>query len=236
METPKLTTVIIITIISLALLIPGVTQPMLTLTGTIDKAKMTETGIDIIIDSMVEKSMKRGKDKSEKDERGKATRMIGMVTAMLGLNSIEGEIEAYSKTRSIKGTVKDLFRTGNGFVGFLVMLFSIVIPVAKILLMLLGAFFRDSKHSRKAFLISSVISKWSMADVFVIAIIVAFMAANASNMGGLLNLGARFEFGFYFFLGYCIFSILSMQFITRKNKNLNCSGLEVRSLELEVGS
>ncbi len=223
METPKLSTVLIITIISLLLLIPGVTQPMLTLTGTIDKSKMTETGIDIIIDSMVGKSMKRGTGKSEKDERGKAKRMIDMVTGMLGLNNIEGEIEAYNKTRSIAGTVKELFSSGNGFVGFLVMLFSIVIPVTKILLMLVGSCFYDSKNSRKAFLISSVISKWSMADVFVIAIIVAFMAANASNMGGLLNLGARFEFGFYFFLGYCIFSILSMQFITRKNTALNSS-------------
>jgi uncharacterized paraquat-inducible protein A len=98
------------------------------------------------------------------------------------------------------------------------MLFSIVIPATKILLMLLGSYFYDSKNSRKAFLISSVISKWSMADVFVIAIIVAFMAANASTVGGLLNLGARFEPGFYFFLGYCIFSILSIQVITRKNK------------------
>jgi len=223
METQKLTTVLIITIISLALLIPGVTQPMLTLTGTIDKAEMTETGIDIIIDSMVEKSMKRDKEKSEKDQRGKAKRMIGMITGMLGLDNIEGEIEAYSKTRSIAGTVKELFRSGNGFVGFLVMLFSIVIPVTKILLMLVGTYFRDSKNSRKAFLISSMISKWSMADVCVIAIIVAFMAANASNMGGLLNMDARFEFGFYLFLGYCIFSILSMQVITRKNKNLNSS-------------
>jgi hypothetical protein len=223
METPKLSTVLIITIISLALLVPGVTQPMLTLTGTIDKAKMTETGIDIIIDSMVGKSMKNGKGKSEKDERGKAKRMVGIITGMLGLNNIEGEIEAYSKTRSIAGTVKELFRSGNGVVGFLVMLFSIVIPVTKILLMLVGAYFHDSKNSRKAFLISSVISKWSMADVFVIAIIVAFMAANASNMGGLLNLGARFEFGFYFFLGYCIFSILSIQVITRKNKTFNSS-------------
>jgi len=223
METPKLSTVLIITIISLALLIPGVTQPMLTLTGTIDKSEMTETGIDIIIDSMVEKSMKRGKEKSEKDERGKARRMVGMITGMLGLNNIEGEIEAYSKTRSIWGTVKELFRSGNDFVGFLVMLFSIIIPVTKILLMLVGSYFYDSKNSRKAFLISSVISKWSMADVFVIAIIVAFMAANASNMGGLLNLGARFEFGFYFFLGYCTFSILSIQVITRKNKNFNSS-------------
>ncbi len=224
METPKLSTVLIITIISLALLVPGVTQPMLTLSGTIDKSRMTDTGIDIIVDSIVEKSMKRGTGNSEEDERGKAKRMIGMITGMLGLNNIKGEIEAYNKTRSIAGTVKELFRTGNGFVGFLVMLFSIVIPVSKILLMLLGAYFHDSKNSRKAFLISSVISKWSMADVFVIAIIVAFMAANASNMGGLLNLGARFEFGFYFFLGYCTFSILSTQVITRKNRTLKDMG------------
>jgi len=221
METPRFTTVLIITIISLALLIPGVTQPMLTLTGTIDKSEMTETGIDIIVDSMVGKSMERGTGKSEEDERGKARRMIGMITGMLGLNNIEGEIEAYSKTRSITGTVKELFRSGNGVVGFLVMLFSIVIPVTKILLMLVGSYFYDSKNSRKAFLVSSAISKWSMADVFVIAIIVAFMAANASSMGGLLDLEARFEFGFYFFLGYCIFSILSIQVITRKNKSFS---------------
>ena len=220
MKTPKLTTVLIITIISLALLIPGVTQPMLTLSGTIDKKEMTDTGIDIIVDSIVEKAMKRGKDKSEKVERGKAERMIGIMTGMLGLDDLKGEIKAYSKTRSIVGTVKELFRSGNGFVGFLVMLFSVVIPVTKILLMLLAACFRDSKNSRKAFLISSVISKWSMADVLVIAIIVAFMAANASNMGGLVDMDAHFEFGFYFFLGYCIFSILSMQVITRKNKGL----------------
>ncbi len=86
---------------------------------------------------------------------------------------------------------------------------------------MVAACFRNSKNSGKAFIISSVISKWSMADVLVIAIIVAFMAANPSNMGGLLDMDAQFESGFYFFLGYCIFSILSMQVITRKNKALN---------------
>jgi len=146
------------------------------------------------------------------------------MTGMLGLKDLKGEIQAYSKTRSIAGTVKELFRSGNGFVGFLVMLFSIVIPVTKILLMLVSACFHNSKNSRKALLISSVISKWSMADVLVMAIIVAFMAANASNMGGLLDMDARFEPGFYFFLGYCTFSILSMQVITRKNKTSNSMG------------
>ena len=170
-------------IISLALLVPGVTQPMLTLTGTIDKAQVTETGIDLIIDSVVGESLNRDKEKSEKDERNKIRRMIDTVLGMFGLKNITGKIEAYKETRSIVGTVEELFRSGNGFVAFLVMLFSIVIPVTKILLLLLGTYFQELKISKKAILINGLISKWSMADVFLVAIIVAFMAANASTMG-----------------------------------------------------
>lgn len=202
-------------IISLALLVPGVTQPMLTLTGTIDKAQVTETGIDLIIDSVVGESLNRDKEKSEKDERNKIRRMIDTVLGMFGLKNITGKIEAYKETRSIVGTVEELFRSGNGVVAFLVMLFSIVIPVTKILLLLLGTYFQELKISKKAILINGLISKWSMADVFLVAIIVAFMAANASTMGELLNLRAQFEVGFYFFLAYCIFSIISTQLITR---------------------
>ena len=216
MEITRPVTPIIVIIVSLALLIPGVTQPMLTLTGTIEKSQITETGMDLIVDSIVEKALKKDKEKSEEAEREKAGRMVGTVTGMLGLKNITGEIEAYKKTRSIAGTIKELFRSGNGIVAFLVMLFSIIIPGTKILLLLLGTYFQELKISRKSLSINNVISKWSMADVFVIAIIVAYMAANASSMGGLMNLHGEFEPGFYFFLGYCIFSILSTQLITKK--------------------
>lgn len=216
MEITRPVAPIVVIIISLALLIPGVTRPMLTLTGTIEKSQITETGVDLIVDSIVEKEMKKGKNKSEEDLREKAGRMVGIVTGALGLKDITGEIEAYRKTRSIAGTVKELFRSGNVAVAFLVMLFSIIIPCTKMLLLLLGVYFQELKISRKSLSINSVISKWSMADVFVIAIIVAFMAANASSMGGLMNLRGEFEPGFYFFLGYCIFSILSTQLITKK--------------------
>ncbi len=216
MEITRPVTPIIVIIVSLALLIPGVTQPMLTLTGTIEKSQITETGMDLIVDSIVEKAMKKDKNKSEEAEREKAGRMVGTVTGMLGLKNLTGEVEAYKKTRSIAGTVKELFRSGNGIVAFLVMLFSIIIPGTKILLLLLGTYFQELKISRKSLSINNVISKWSMADVFVIAIIVAYMAANTSSMGGLMNLHGEFEPGFYFFLGYCIFSILSTQLITKK--------------------
>ncbi len=60
--------------------------------------------------------------------------------------------------------------------------------------------------------VANLISKWSMADVFVVAVIVAYLAAQATqNMGEIFVLDARFGSGFWFFLGYCLLSIASAQ-------------------------
>ncbi len=50
------------------------------------------------------------------------------------------------------------------------------------------------------------VSKWSMADVFAMGVLVCFLAAN-----GTATLTARLEVGFYFFLAYCLVSLLSVQ-------------------------
>ena len=47
-----------------------------------------------------------------------------------------------------------------------------------------------------------------MADVFVMGLLVAYMAGSASGqMGDLLTMHAALEPGFYYFLAYCLFSI-----------------------------
>ncbi len=62
--------------------------------------------------------------------------------------------------------------------------------------------------------ISALISKWSMADVFVIGVFVAYLAANAvEKEGGLLTFEAQLGSGFYYFLGYCLLSILATQLL-----------------------
>ena len=54
-----------------------------------------------------------------------------------------------------------------------------------------------------------------MADVFVIAIMVAYLAAVASkDMEELFSLEAEFASGFYYFLGYCLLSLLASQLLT----------------------
>lgn len=47
---------ILVILLSLALLIPGVTQPILSLNGSIDKAKLTEQGIEQVAQSFDEDS------------------------------------------------------------------------------------------------------------------------------------------------------------------------------------
>jgi uncharacterized paraquat-inducible protein A len=73
-----------------------------------------------------------------------------------------------------------------------------------------------------------MISKWSMADVFVVAIIVAYLAANATQQTEtLFSLNAQFMPGFFYFLSYCILSIASAQLLDdRQDKHLKHSGLD----------
>ena len=52
------------------------------------------------------------------------------------------------------------------------------------------------------------ISKWSMADVFLVGVYVAFLSAKATD-----NLDAEIHEGFYYFTAYCLVSIASLYFM-----------------------
>ncbi|WP_065188819.1 paraquat-inducible protein A [Shewanella woodyi] len=188
-----------ILLISLALLIPGVTQPILSISGSIEKSELTKAGIDQLATSL-------GDNSASGNTRG----MLSMFSGMLGLNDLEGEVEVFQKTRSIWGTVDELFRSGNAAVAALVMLFSVIIPVLKLSLMLLQQLPITPSFRQAITGFTTKISKWSMADVFVVALIVTYMAGNASaGMGEMLKTTANFEVGFYYFSAYCLFSIAS---------------------------
>lgn len=184
---------LLLIVLSLGLLYPGVTQPILTLTGQIEKSQIAELGIDMIAGE--------GADQQTRS-------MLGMISSMLGFDQIEGRLEAYRSTRSIWGTVEELARTGNLAVAFLIVFFSLIIPVFKLLLQLASLVIPIAQWRDGLLWLNAVLSKWSMADVFVMALLVAFMAGNASGQAGdLLIMTAQLEVGFYYFLAYCLFSI-----------------------------
>lgn len=181
-----------VVIAAIALLIPGVTQPVLTLSGSIDKAKLA----NVAIDEMVSPEAKRNP-------------IVSMAINMLGADKLQGNIQAYHQTRSIYGTAKELFDGGNILVAALILTFSVVIPVFKLLMHLMLLLPWRKFHGIVDSIIVAV-SKWSMADVFVMALIVTYLGGNAKGqMGDLVLMNAKLESGFYYFLGYCLFSIAS---------------------------
>ena len=179
--------------VALGLLYPGVTQPVLTLTGTLEKSRIAELGVQMIAGE--------GAD-------AQTRQMLAAISSFLGLDQIQGQLPAYHNTRSIWGTVDDLARTGNLPVALLIVLFSLVIPVFKLVLQALSLFVAPAELRRALSACNAALSKWSMADVFVMGLLIAYMAGSASGQtGDMLTMHAHLESGFYWFLAYCVFSI-----------------------------
>ncbi|MBG9998640.1 paraquat-inducible protein A [Pseudoalteromonas sp. NSLLW24] len=189
---------VISVVVALCLLFPGITKPVLTIEGNIDKSKLAQAGIEMLAE----------------EGDGRTRSMLIMFSNMLGLDKLEGEISAYNKTQSILGTVKELASNNNLFVAALVGLFSIVIPSLKLLLQLLYCCLPLNGFKQKLGLVICALSKWSMVDVFVIALIVTYLAGNAHGKSGeLLVMNAQFGEGFWYFSAYCIFAIIASNLI-----------------------
>ncbi|MCP4493824.1 MAG: paraquat-inducible protein A [Gammaproteobacteria bacterium] len=200
---------ILLMLIAIGLLIPGVTKPILILAGTVDRAEMVELGMQALADNPDVPDI-----------------MLSLTGQLVKQLDIKGDMRAYDKTRSIIGTVDELYNSRQYLVAFLIALFSIVVPTTKSVLMVVSALFKN-RLGQISESITRLISKWSMADVFVVAVIVAFLAANATQQTEeLFSLTAEFGEGFYYFLGYCLLSILSMQLMTGGSQKQQVSVLE----------
>jgi hypothetical protein len=122
----------------------------------------------------------------------------------------------------VSRTLLEMHRPAMSLVAILVILFSVVFPALKMLA--LGAsLFRPSllRNSRIVRLLAFELSKWSMADVMVLAIFMAFIAFNGvveGGMGGIRSQPAVQQLvlptnsstilpGYYLFIGFCVASI-----------------------------
>lgn len=187
-------------IISLGLLIPGVTQPMITMKAELDRQAMLNEGKQII------------------QQQNLHPAMAGLATQFLDGLEVEGTSRVYEKKRSILGTAEDLWKSGYHFVALLIVIFSLIVPVFKAGCLLLASILKNNHKLLKA---NGILSKWSMADVFAIGVFIAFLAANATTTGNagfsqIVQFGATLHSGFYWFVAYCIVSNLIGQIAERK--------------------
>jgi len=102
-----------------ALLVPGVTQPMLSVSGTVEKTKLVSVGQDILRDS--------------RDIPGIVKDLIDPIIDNVDAS---GTVPAFSKTNSILSTATELYSNNHVPVAGLILLFSVGIPLLKVLLLI----------------------------------------------------------------------------------------------------
>jgi uncharacterized paraquat-inducible protein A len=116
--------------------------------------------------------------------------------------------EIFRQTQNIVQAIRSLYESGNLFVAGLVLLFSIVVPFIKAALLGVILAAKAPAFKYRLYLFVRSVSKWAMADVFVVGVFIAFLAAKATD-----NLDAVIGQGFYYFVGYCLVSNLAFQFL-----------------------
>lgn len=132
----------------------------------------------------------------------------------------------YYRSKTVFEVFQTLIHMGRPemtLVGVLVILFSVVFPTLKMLALVAGLF-RPAwlRTNRLIKVLAFELSKWSMADVMVLAIFMSFVAFNGvigSALDGLRSVpnvqqvmiptnASKILPGYYLFIGFCISSIL----------------------------
>jgi hypothetical protein len=219
--------------ISIGLLIPGLFAPVLTIRGVLTRdgiahvaPMMLERGLSdetlAVLKSMMNPAIVGMMEATGIDLRKTIMdRLTPQITA--SLQKSVSEVTVYEQTRSIIGSVKQLYKVGSPVPATLILLFSVIVPLGKGALVAWAAFMADGTRRRRTLAFVESIAKWSMADVFVVALFIAYLAAQATQTPTgsaaaappLIAFTAHFGQGFYWFAAYCLFSLASQQFTAR---------------------
>lgn len=103
--------------------------------------------------------------------------VLGLTHPILesGLGLLYGLVTINHEYVYLSGAFKYFFDKGEVFIGILLLVFTIIMPILKYIFLLL-AIFNVRFKKQKAFMIAlDMINKWSMLDVFVVALVILNM-------------------------------------------------------------
>lgn len=134
--------------------------------------------------------------------------ILGLITPILMVTihkEVEylGDIVLSFESKGVIGSIVKLWETGDIVVAMVILLFSVVVPVLKVLALLVVSIFMESRFAHGIIAFFKMIGKWSMVDVFVVAVFLVYLTANKGDISR-----AEVEMGLYFFLAYVIISML----------------------------
>ena len=219
--------------VSIGLLVPGLFAPVLTIRAVLKSEGVAQVAPLLLTKGLDDDTVRVLQSMMDPDTVTllKATggdlrktivaKLTPQLTAALQKNV--QDIEVYEQTRSIVGSVRHLYEVRSPLPATLILLFSVGVPLAKCALVLWATFMADAAHRRRTLGFVELIAKWSMADVFVVALFIAYLAAQASQTPPgdpnvappLVAFTASFGPGFYWFTAYCVFSLAAQQFTAR---------------------
>jgi paraquat-inducible protein A len=143
------------------------------------------------------------------------------------------DVTIYEVHRSILGAVRDLWRSGDWLVSILILFFSIAVPVFKSSALVASLYVSSEKLRSVLVRLVDLIGKWSMADVFVVALFLAFLATREQAQANSFKVPFLFQQvevgltsrltsslgpGFYYFLAHCLSSILWTQVLGSRRR------------------
>jgi hypothetical protein len=216
---------------SILLLIPGIFAPVLTIRGVLTREgiahvapQLLEKGLTdetiAILKGMMNPAIVAFLEGTGGDLRKTIIERLGPKLTT-GLQQQAADVQVYEQTRSISSAVGRLYEVGSPIPATLILLFSIVVPFGKAALVAWALFVTDPARRLRTLRFVEAIGKWSMADVFVVALFITYLAAQAStttpgsSTPALIAFTADFRAGFYWFAAYCLFSLASQQYTAR---------------------
>lgn len=141
----------------------------------------------------------------------------GVLCPMLEINYIYNEAVPIHVSKSIFETIYTTFINGPIFLSFVLLFCSFIIPLLKCFDLCLFGWRANHKWVIHLAWFSKILGKWSMVDVFVVAILVAYFVPTGIQPKGGGYSESFLQPGFYYFLGYCVISLLVNQISHRKS-------------------
>ena len=115
-----------------------------------------------------------------------------------------GDIVLSFESKTIIGTISHLYHNANYPIAIAILIFSVVVPFIKTLSMIAVVLSKDFNIAKKIVSFFKHLGKWSMLDVFIVALLLVYLSAGSSE-----NSYSEVESGIYIFLIYVIVSILT---------------------------
>ncbi|WP_292663309.1 paraquat-inducible protein A [Nitratifractor sp.] len=113
-----------------------------------------------------------------------------------------GDVVLSFESKGILGSITKLYHEGNLPIAAVILLFSVVLPMLKTLSLLFVSLYETRPFAAKMVRFFKHLGKWSMLDVFVVALLLVFLTSRGTDVSR-----AEAEIGIYFFLAYVILSM-----------------------------